>query len=221
MLFCKYLFAFEHPKRPFMQEILPALYHWTTFHESIQEEVHSYYLAFTDPAILIDPRVPAEGLSWFENRPPPQHSYLTNRHHYRHSDQFQNAFGTTVWCHEAGLHEFTRGETVQPFQHGGELPSGILALEVGVLCPEETTFYIPQVGGILALGDALIRSNDQLGFVPDPLLGDDPEAVKEGLCQVFRRHLQRDFEHLLFAHGKPWIGGAKAGLRQFLQGQPK
>jgi hypothetical protein len=203
-----------------MQEILPGLYHWTTFHEGIQEEVHSYYLTATDPAILIDPRVPAEGLGWFESCPLPQQSYLTNRHHYRHSNQFEKTFGTTVWCHEAGLHEFTRGEAVKPFRHGDELPGGILALEVGVLCPEETALYIPYAGGILALGDALIRPNEQLDFVPDPLLGDDPKAVKAGLCQVFQRHLQRDFEHLLFAHGKPWIGGAKAGLQRFLESYP-
>lgn len=65
---------------------------------------------------------------------------------------------------------------------------------------------------------AIIRSGDELGFVPDPLLGDNPEAVKRGLRAVFRRHLERDFDHLLFAHGQPWIGGAKAALRRFLAG---
>ena len=49
-------------------------------------------------------------------------------------------------------------------------------------------------------------------------MGDDPEAVKRGLRKVFLAHLERDFDHLLFAHGKPWIGGAKVGLRQFLEG---
>ncbi len=29
--------------------------------------------------------------------------------------------------------------------------------------------------------------------------------------------LTRDFDHLLFAHGEPLIGGGKAALRDFLQ----
>ncbi|HJW29624.1 MAG TPA: hypothetical protein VJ508_10290, partial [Saprospiraceae bacterium] len=147
-----------------------------------------------------------------------QYSYLTNRHHYRHSDRFARAFGTQVWCHEDGLHEFTKAQEVHAFQHGDVLPGGILALEVGVLCPEETALYFPAAGGVLAIGDAIIRSGNELGFVPDPLMGDNPEAVKRGLREVFRRHLERDFDHLLFAHGQPWVGGAKAALHRFLAG---
>lgn len=107
---------------------------------------------------------------------------------------------------------------MESFNHGDELPSGILALEVGVLCPEETAFYIPLHNGILSIGDAIIRDDDELGFVPDYLMGDDPEAVKRGLRKVFLAHLELDFDHLLFAHGEPWIGGAKMVLRQFLKG---
>jgi len=201
-----------------MQEILPGIFHWITFHEGIKQDVHSYYIGATDPAVLIDPRVPAEGIKWFETQKPPKHIYLTNRHHYRHSGQFAEFFSTTVWCHKDGLHEFTRGEAVKPFNHGDELSGGILALKVGILCPEETTLYIPHSGGVIAIGDAIVRYGDDLGFVPDYLMGEEPEAVKHGLRSVFLSHLERDFDHLLFAHGKPWISGAKMGLRQFLEG---
>jgi hypothetical protein len=203
-----------------MKEILPGVFHWTTFHEGIGAYVHSYYVCATDPAVVIDPRVPAQGLEWFEQRALPLHAYLTNRHHYRHSGQFAERFGTRVWCHKDGLHEYTKGERVQPFNHGDTLPGGISALAVGVLCPEETAFHIPVGGGILALGDAIVRHGDKLGFVPDAYMGDDPEGVKRGLREVFLGHLAREFDHLLLAHGKPWIGGAKAGLRQFLEGLP-
>lgn len=203
-----------------MQEILPGIYHWTAFHEGIQEVVHSYYLEAIDPAVLIDPRLPAEGLGWFQTHQPPRHSYLTNRHHYRHSAQFAHAYGTQIWCHQAGLPEFTPDQAVKPFAHGDVLPGGVLALEVGVLCPEETALFIPCSGGILAIGDALIRNNDHLDFVPDPLLGDDPKVIKRGLRAVFRQHLARDFDHLLLAHGTPWIHGAKAALQRFLEEFP-
>lgn len=141
-----------------MQEILPGVHHWTTFHEGIGQRVHSYYLTATEPAVLIDPRVPAQGLGVFRAAPP-RHAYLTNRHHYRHSDRFAAAFGTEIWCHTAGLHEFSDGEQVTAFQHNDLLPGGVQALAVGVLCPEETALYIPLHAGILALGDAIIREH--------------------------------------------------------------
>ena len=202
-----------------MEQILPGIFHWTTFHEGIQDRVHSYYVEATDPAVLIDPRVPDAGLDWFRGHETPRHVYLTNRHHYRHSDRFAAAFGCQVWCHEAGLHEFTHGEQVTAFEHGDRLPGGVTALEVGALCPEETALYLPLSGGVLALGDSIVRDDrGRLAFVPDSLMGDDPEAVKQGLREVFSQHLERDFEHLLLAHGKPVIGMAKDELRDFLEG---
>lgn len=198
-----------------MDEILPGVFHWTTFHQGIGQRVHSYYLSATEPAVVIDPRVPAQGLAVFQATPP-RHAFLTNRHHYRHSDRFEAAFGTQVWCHAAGLHEFTHGEAVTAFDHGDTLPGGVQALPVGVLCPEETALYIPLSGGILALGDAIIREQGELAFVPDDLMGDDPQGVKRGLVAAFRGHLDRDFDHLLLAHGEPVVGDAKAMLRRFL-----
>jgi len=202
-----------------MKEILPGVFHWKTFHEGIQAYVHSCYINATDPAVLIDPRVPAQGLEWFAARGVPRHAYLTNRHHYRHSGRFAERYGVQVWCHKDGLHEFTHDEKVSGFTHGKELPGGILALKVGVLCPEETTLYLPLNGGVLCIGDAIVRERGKLGFVPDEYMGEDPAGVKRGLRKVFLKHLrERAFDHLLFAHGAPWIGGAKDGLRRFLEG---
>lgn len=203
-----------------MKEILPGVFHWTTFHEGIGQRVHSYFLSYADPPVLIDPRVPEEGLAWFEKNIEPAHALLTNRHHYRHSGRFEKTFGTQIWCHRKGLHEFTSGEKVHPFNHDDILPGDIMALEVAVLCPEETALYFPRAGGLIAIGDALIRLDEEIGFVPDELMGEDPTAVKAGLKKVFVGHLKKDFDSLLFAHGEPWIGGAKEGLRQFLESIP-
>jgi hypothetical protein len=204
-----------------MEEILPGVFHWTSFHEGIGEKVHSCYLAALQPAVLIDPRLPAEGIAWFSGRPVPQHVYLSNRHHYRHSATFEQEFGLQVWCQRDGLQEFSRGERVLPFAHGEQLPGGIEARPVGVLCPEETALHIPLHGGILAIGDAIVRYGGELGLVPDELLGDDPHAVKQGLKRVFTALLQQgDFAHLLFAHGRPLLGDAPAALKRFLHSLP-
>ena len=200
-----------------MKEILPGVFHWKTFHEGIQAYVHSCYCNATDPPVLIDPRLPAQGIEWFAVHGAPRHAYPTNRHHYRHGDRFAARYGTEIWCHKDGLHEFTRGEKVRGFAHGKTLPGGILALKVASLCPEETALYLPVNGGILSIGDAIARSRGRLHFMPDEYMGDDPEGVKRGLRKAFSRILrEREFDHLLFAHGAPWIGGARAGLERFL-----
>ncbi len=197
----------------YMEEIVPHIFHWTALHPDIEQEVHSYCLTNLGPTILIDPMMPAEGLDWFRGRSP-EHIYLTNRLHYRDSERFVEAFGAQVWCHAAGLHEFEPGQRVKGFEHGDELPGGVLALEVGALCPEETALLVPIGGGALAMGDAVIRENEHLEFVSDPLMGDDPAAVKKGLRAAFRKLLERRFEHLLLAHGRPYIQSGKEALRR-------
>jgi len=201
-----------------MQEIVPHIFHWTAFHPDIEQEVHSYCVTGLGPVILIDPLAPSDGLDWFRRHARPEHIYLTNRLHYRSSDRFVEAFGVTVWCHSAGLHDFEPRQKVRGFEHGDELPGGVLALKVDALCPEETAFFIPVGAGALAMGDAVIRENEHLEFVPDELM-DDPEAVKRDLRSAFKELLKRQFEQLLLAHGQPIVKDGKEALRQFTGGK--
>jgi hypothetical protein len=198
-----------------IHEILPGLFHWSALHPKIRSTVHSYYFAAADPPVLIDPMLPKEGLEALSDRPP-KHIVLTNRHHYRDSDEFLARFGPEIWCHEAGLHEFTESQPVKGFAHGDTLPGGIEALEIGVICPEETALWLDVDAGVLAIADAIIRIDGELGFVPDWLLGDDAEGIKRGIKRVFREQLDQRFDHLLFAHGEPLIGGAKQALKEFV-----
>jgi hypothetical protein len=197
-----------------MRELLPGLLHWTARHERIGTDVSSYYHA---PArALIDPMTPPEGLDAVAAHGTPAEILLTNRHHYRHSGRFSEAFGCTVRCHRLGLHEFTHGEQVVPFEFGDELAGGIVAHEVDAICPEETALHLPDAGA-LAFADGLVRSGDgPLEFVPGWLMGDDPESVRAGLVAAFRRLLSLDFDHLLLAHGDPVVGGGKEALRRFV-----
>ena len=106
-----------------IKEIVPGVFHWTALHERIHIEVSSYY--FEEDGILFDSMVPSEGLEWFDDREPPSHILLSNRHHYRHSTKFQEAFGCTVWCHREGLHEFPKGELVNAFEFGHEFRAAL------------------------------------------------------------------------------------------------
>lgn len=86
---------------------------------------------------------------------------------------------------------------------------------VGALCPEETAFYIPIGKGVISVGDSIIHDGGELSFVPDYLMGDDPDEVKRGLVKSFREIIKRNFDSMLFAHAEPLIGGAKKALRRF------
>ena len=201
-----------------MREILPGLFHWKVYNPDIKDQVDSYF-AVLNPPVLIDPMEPAEGLDQFRRSSPPEHIYLTNRLHDRHCQHYIDAYRTTVWCHRAGLHEFQDGSlAVRAFDHGDDLPGGVKSIEVGVLCPEETAFHFPLAAGVLAIGDALVRWEGTIGFVPDFLLGDDPQAIRAGIRDRFLEICTNyDFDHLLFAHGDPLVGGGKAALLGYLR----
>jgi hypothetical protein len=200
-----------------MKEILPGVFHWTTFHEGIGDTVHSYLITATNPQIAIDPRVPKEGLDSIARIAHPRLILLTNRLHYRHSGRFARYFKAKIYAHRAGAQAFgPRRHKVHLFEHGARLRGGVLALKVGALCPEETAFYFKIHGGILSLADAVIRVGKRLQFVPDGLMGEDPEGVKRGLSLALSRFLRLKFRHLLFAHGEPILREGKKELADFL-----
>ena len=204
-----------------MEEIAPGIYHWTAYHDGIHQDVHSYYVP--DAAVLIDPMEPDEGLDWFGERVPPERILLTNRHHYRHSGRFVDRFGSRVLCHKAGLHEFEGGPAVQGFEFGREVAPGIFAHEVASICPEESALHIEAGGGALSVADGVVQwpGKQELTFVPDNLLGDDPEGVKDGLRAAYRRLADElEFDTLLMAHGNPVAGGARKALRAFATNDP-
>ena len=197
-----------------MREILPGLLHWTTFHAGIAARVSSHYV---EPAgALIDPRIPDDGLDAFAGRGRPQQVVLTSGLHVRHAERFAEAFGCVIRASRQAL-ERVDGFDAEPYTDGDEVAPGVTAIHIGKLCPDEYALHIAVAEGAIAFADGLTRYGDVLGFFSDDLLGDDPAAVKAGLKDAFRGLLTRDFDHLLFAHGEPLIGGGKAALRDFLE----
>jgi glyoxylase-like metal-dependent hydrolase (beta-lactamase superfamily II) len=65
----------------------------------------------------------------------------------------------------------------------------------------------------------VIRPAGALGFVPDFLMGDDPDSVKAGLLESLEGLLDLPFDSLLPAHGDPLVGGGKQALRDFVEGR--
>jgi hypothetical protein len=194
-----------------MEEILPGVVHWTAFRETIGMEVSCYHLTAT--RTLVDPLLPEGGL---EALPAAERVVLTNRLHLRHAEQIADAFGCPILCHEAGLDHFAGGPRVEGFAFGDELAPGLTAHRVDAICAEETALHIADGDGALALADGLIRYGEEPTFVPDELIGEEPEAVKRDLTEAFRALLELRFDSLLFAHGSPLVGGGHDALKAFV-----
>lgn len=197
------------------REIHPGLFHWTALHPAIRVEVSSYYLA--RERVAVDPLLPTHGgMKWFKVHGPPRDIVLTNRLHSRHSARLAQEFGCTVWCNRAGIDHLSPGLKARPFDGGDELPGGIEAIQIGVLCPDESALLIPSMRAV-AVADGVIREGDgPLMMVPDEFLADDPKdakRVKRELKAAYRRLAKKDFDHLLLAHGNPWLDTGPGALR--------
>ena len=196
-----------------MHEIAPGLWHWTARHERIGVDVSSYYLE--PERVVLDPMLPSEGIAWFEQRQPPEHVVLTNRHHDRHAWELQERFGCQVHCVRNGMHEIEGRGQAQAFDFGDEVPGGITVYEIDAICPDEAALHIP-AHRALACADGVMHYGEGLEFVPERYM-DDPEQTKQGLKAAYQRVLESDpdFDLLLLAHGQPVVGGAKEALRAF------
>jgi hypothetical protein len=201
--------------RIMIEEVLPGLVNWSAFHEGIKSTVYSSFVLRS--GTLIDPMVPEEGLDAIGALAIPQRVVLTNRHHYRHSAQFAKRFGCPVLCHEKGLHVFGGDRPVQGFSFGEAIADDIQALKLASICPEETTLCLDLQRKALSFADGLTRGQDgRLAFMPDKLLGEHPQKVREGLSHNLRAMLEEDFDAMLFAHAEPLSRGGHEQLESFL-----
>jgi len=198
-----------------MRELIPGLWHWTTEHPNLGQDVSSYYL--TKAATVLDPMVPAEGLAAFDGMPTPEHVVLSCRHHDRDHAQFVEAFGADFHVSEHGVQEYP-GEDVKAYAVGDQIVPGVTAAANGPIAPDDTVLKIDVEGGALAFADSLISAGGTVGFVPDGLLGDDPEQVRADITAAVRELLNTQrFEHVLFAHGDPVVGGGREALAALVQ----
>jgi hypothetical protein len=200
-------------RRP--EQIAAGIVHWVATHPNTRIDAHSY--ALLDSGVLLDPILPEDGgidaLSDFN----PQQIVLTGRHHTRDARAISDHFDIEVRVSAPGAADASRHVKVVPFEWGETLAEGVTAFEVGAICPDESAIYVQGSSTALACADGLLRSDDgDLSFMPDSLLGDDPEEVKSGLIRAYREMLDLDFEHLLLAHGEPVVGDGHELLAAFV-----
>lgn len=196
-----------------MRELVPGLFFWTAEHPNLGQEVSSHYLR--DAAAVIDPLAPPEGVAAVGELGPVEHVVLSCRHHDRDHAAFVEQYGAAFHVNEAGVQEYP-GEKIEPYAIGSEIVSGINAIANGPIAPDDTVLRLDVEGGALLFADSLLHSDDELSFMPDFLLGDDPDQVRRDITAALRELLDQDFDHLLFAHGDPLVGGGHEALELFV-----
>jgi hypothetical protein len=190
-----------------MHEIAPGIRHWTAPHPKIKMNVSSYWLE--GPRVLLDPLdVPGEIRDVRE-------IVLSNRHHKRDAFEAAERFAAPVRVPRVGLHEFGDDEPVEPYDFEEPFGSGaITAYQVTEYWPDDCALHIPPVSA-LVIADTVINYGG-LRFVPDNLMGDDPEAEKRDMKATLGRLADElEFEHLLLAHGDPVPSEGRERLRDF------
>lgn len=190
-----------------MHEIAPGIRHWTAPHPNIGIEVSSYWLP--ELRVLLDPLAVPEEVDGIDA------IVLSNRHHKREAFEAAERFGAPVRVPRVGLHEFAEDDPVEPYDFEEPFADGaITAYQVTGFWPDDGALHIPSASA-LGIADTIVNY-DGIRFVPDNLMGDDPEAEKRDIKQTLSRLAgELEFEHLLFAHGPPVPGEGRERLRDF------
>jgi hypothetical protein len=193
-----------------MHEIAPGIRHWTARHPKLGIEVSSYWLP--DLRVLLDPLAVPDEVDGIDE------VVLSNRHHKRDMLTAHERFGAPIRAPRVGMHAFDEDDPVEPYDFEEPFADGaITAYQVTEYWPDDGALHIPSASA-LAIADTVINY-DGIRFVPDNLMGDDPEAEKRDIKETLGRLAEElEFEHLLLAHGAPIPGEGRERLREFASG---
>jgi hypothetical protein len=194
------------------RELIDGLFHWTAVHPNIGSRVSSYYVA---PArAVIDPIEPEDG--WDALPGPVEVILLTSGHHTRGAAELAGRLEISVRTSQPAADRIGGALAVEVDAPGTEVAPGITSLHIGALSADEGAYHVALDAGAVAFADGVVHTGSELAFVPDGLIGEEPERVKAELATAFEALLSdKAFDHLLFAHGQPVVGGGRLALSEF------
>ncbi len=189
-----------------MQEIVPGLRRWTSWHDHWEEDVGSVAVDTADGLVLIDPLDPPPGLDRAA------HVLVTVYWHARGAAGLK----AHVWAPSRSLRPLAnRG--VEAANAADGLPGGIRAFPTARAA--EAVYWLPEqralvVGDVLLGAGAKPRATDEpLRLCPERWLGKPTHA---DLRDSLRPLLELPVEHVLVSHGAPVVGGGARELARVL-----
>jgi glyoxylase-like metal-dependent hydrolase (beta-lactamase superfamily II) len=195
-----------------MNEILPGIFTWA--YESPEKKINfnGWYLATPDEPILVDPPACSDKtMDEIEQRGTPRAVILTNKDHFRKSEEFASIFRAPILIHQADA-PLVSVRIGGVFKHGDDLPGGVHAIRIpDAKSPGETAFLIRRANAVL-LGDALVgRPPGQLNLLPADKFADISKA-REGI----RILLKYSFDGVLVGDGESIPKGGREAIEDFL-----
>ena len=191
------------------RELVDGLFHWTAVHPNLGSRVSSHYIV---PArAVIDPIEPEEG--WGALPGPVEVILLTSGHHTRGAAELADRLAIAIRTSQPAADRLGDALAVEVDPPGTEVAPGITSLHLGGLSADEGAYHVAIDAGAVAFADGVVHTGSELAFVPDGLIGDEPERVKAELATALQALLSdKAFDHLLFAHGEPVMGGGRSAL---------
>lgn len=136
---------------------------------------------------------------------------ITNGNHHRAAAWFSDYFSAPIFAHCASFPD-GKAESVIALTHGDTVIEELHVIEIDGATLGEIALYTPENGGTLVIGDALINFAPY-GFA---LLPRKYCTNQKQMRRSLRKLLDRDAQHMVFAHGSPILSRATDRLRQLL-----
>ena len=195
-----------------MNEILPGIFTWAWLSPEKRINFNGWYVATPGESILVDPpECSEENLAEIEQRGAPKAILLTNKDHFRMSDEYARRFRAPVLIHQADA-PLLAGRIGGVFKHGDDLPGEVHAIRIpDSKTPGETAFLIRRSNAVI-IGDAVIgRPPGQLSLLPAEKFSDAGKA-REGIRVI----LKYSFDAVLLGDGDSIPKGGRKAVEKFL-----
>jgi Metallo-beta-lactamase superfamily len=195
-----------------IDEVAPGIFIWQVYDPAVKADLFSTALETPSGAYLADPvGLEKEAALNLESGQKVSGIVITNENHERATRQFAEKFSVPIYLHAALNRALAIPGTIE-LEDNGVVATGLTALAIEGAPAGEIALHYQADGGTMVIGDALINFEPQ-GFTLLPAkYCRDFKLMRRSLPRL----LDRPFERMLFAHGKPILSGAHSRLEQLL-----
>ena len=196
---------------PEFAQLRPGLWIWHAYDPSVKADLFATAFAAEAGLYLVDPiPLPDPEFGRLKAVGPAKGVIVTNANHERAAGNYSDRLPAPIFAHPAALSKIETGQTADLSSLSSNEAIGAIEIEGAVA--GEIAVHLPDDGGTMIVGDALINFEPYgFTFLPRKYCL-DPKQMRRSL----RKLLSFSFERLLFAHGTPILSAASDRLRRLL-----